>query len=103
MKTKLSFLLILTLSVAVGCGPSTTSERVQAPSVAQDIKAGLSSMASSGQKDSGLVIVKNKIEQLKQEDAALGSTIATEFAGLESAKSAKDVKKFAQSIIDKLP
>lgn len=100
MKKLLSLLLI---SVALtGCGPSTSSVPVTPPPTVEEIKQGLKSIAETGQLDSGIVFVEQKIDELKTQDAAKAEAIAPIFQSLKTAKSPADAKKHAKAILEQL-
>lgn len=98
---KLLFVVAL-YAPLIGCGPSTSSVPVTPPPVVEEIKMGLKSISETGELDSGMVLVEEKIDRLKEDDPAKAGEIAEIFAKLKTAKSPSEAKKLAKSIIDKL-
>lgn len=94
--------MLLVVTLLVGCGRSTKSERVEVPPTVEQIRASLQPYADSGQLDSGVVSLHDQIEALKADDPAKASTLESDLAELEGMKTPDKVKAKAQEMLGKL-
>jgi hypothetical protein len=96
---------ILAVAVAViGCS-GETAVKVQAPAAPTGTaaaKAVLQEIAQSGQLGSGVMQLREGLEQLKQTDAAKGDALLADLKELEATSDPEQVKAKAQAMADKL-
>jgi hypothetical protein len=97
--------LILVVAVAmVGC-EGEKAVKVQpsvAPTGTAAAKAVLQEIAQSGQLGSGVMQLREGLEQLKQTDAAKGDALLADLKELEATSDPEQVKAKAQAMADKL-
>jgi len=94
---------VLATAVAlVGCGPSTTKIPVKPPAPQEQIKGVLQGLAKTGEKTSGLMVVREQLEEMKKTDAAKADALLKDLNDLEAAKDAAAVKAQAQKMLEKL-
>lgn len=96
--------LLLLGSVAfLGCGTATdTTQKVTPPSATSQIKSTLETYAQSGELDSGMMVVEEEAEKLKESDPAKAETL---IKGIEELKSLNDpakIKAKAKELADSL-
>lgn len=101
---RLTVLFLLLGSVAVlGCGTARdTSEKVTPPSPTSQIKSTLESYAQSGQLDSGIMIVEEQAEKLKETDPAKAETVLKGVKELQAIKDPAKIKAKAKELADSL-
>lgn len=99
-----SFVAVCLLGVAlsVGCTSGTESVPVQEPAATDVIKSSLNHLAETGEIDSGIMVLEENIEKLKESDPAKGSELSADFAKLKSAGSPAAVKSQASAMLQKL-
>ncbi|PQO36734.1 hypothetical protein C5Y96_06060 [Blastopirellula marina] len=90
------------MTFCLGCGPSTPSTSVEVPKPTAMIKSTLEGYASSGELDSGIMILDEEIAKLKESDSALATSLEQDLAKLKSASGKSAVKKQAESMLEKL-
>jgi len=85
----------------VGCG----GQKVQpsaAPPTAAAAKVVLQDVVQTGQLNSGMMQVREVVQQIKQTDAAKGDALLSELDALEKATDPETIKAKAKSLADKL-
>jgi uncharacterized lipoprotein YajG len=92
--------LVLALLVLTGCGSGETVQAVTPP--ANRAASILESVAKTGVRDSGLVIVREELEKMKATDAAKAEALLNDLAQLEQARDAGSIKAKAKAMADKL-
>jgi len=102
------FLLVLTLVLAplaiLGCDSATTSTPstpVEEPGATSQITSGLQGVAETGEIDSGVMMVREQLEELKQTDAAKAEELLKDLDELESL-SGEAAKTKAKEMLEKL-
>ena len=98
--SRFAMIAALLLPVAVGCGPSVESVPVQTKSAADDIKAGLQEIASSGQVSSSVEDLRTASGKL--EDAAKKEALQKGLDELAGMSDPAKVKAKAQELINGL-
>lgn len=99
-----SFVAVCVLGVAlsVGCTSGTESVPVPEPAATDAIKSGLNHLAETGEIDSGIMVLEENIEKLKESDPAKASELSTDLTKLKSAGSPAAVKSQASAMLQKL-
>ena len=98
----ISLLLALFVLASLGCGGvDTPSVQVQAPGLEQ-VKPVLESVAQTGTMDSGMIIVREELEKLKQTDAAKAEGLLKGLAELEAARDPATIKAKAKALASQL-
>jgi len=93
-------MLAAVLAVA-GCGGGPKPIQVQPPAAA-NAKATLQEVAQTGQLGSGMMQVRENLQQIKQTDAAKGNELLSELDALEKATDPETIKAKAKAMADKL-
>lgn len=94
---------LFTILAVVGCGgEKKTSVKPPVSPAATTAKAALQEIAQSGERGSGMMTLRESLEQLKQTDAAKGSALLSDLNALEKATDAAAVKAQAKAMADKL-
>lgn len=92
--------VVLALLVLTGCGSGETVQAVAPPT--NRAASILESVAKTGVRDSGLVIVREELEKMKATDATKAEALLNDFAQLEKARDAASVKAKAKEMAAKL-
>ncbi|GAB6185536.1 hypothetical protein [Thermopirellula anaerolimosa] len=93
----------LLLTALIGCGPSTPSTKVEAPDPNQEVRSALQQVADTGVVDSGLMVVRERLEAMKETDAAKAQTLLQDLSQLESMTgNPNQAKAKAQEMLGKL-
>ncbi|MGQ9821332.1 MAG: hypothetical protein ACUVQK_05680 [Thermogutta sp.] len=100
MRLMFSFALLLPM---LGCGQQTPSQSVQPPDPNQEIRSALQQVADSGVVDSGLMVVRERLEAMQKTDAAKAQTLLQDLSQLESMTgNPNQAKAKAQEMLGKL-
>lgn len=94
-------LMLLFVVCLVGCGPSETTTRVEETPAQDQIEMGLKAVADTGMIDSGVELVREKLEEMKQTDAAKAEELLKDLDELQKL-SGDAAKKKATEMIGKL-
>ena len=101
----MNFARIMTLLVAltlIGCGgPTETTKKVTPPSAQEQIKMALQNVVDSGEIDSGLMTVRDKLAEMKATDAAKAEELLKDLDELEKT-SGEAAKTKATEMLGKL-
>ncbi|GAB4136489.1 MAG: hypothetical protein Kow0040_22550 [Thermogutta sp.] len=93
----------LLLTALIGCGPSTPSTKVETPDPNQEVRSALQQVADTGVVDSGLMVVRERLEAMKETDAAKAQTLLQDLSQLESMTgNPNQAKAKAQEMLGKL-
>lgn len=97
-----AFLFVLAI---VGCGgeqkPIDVTPPPQTPA-AQNAKISLEEIAATGQMGSGMMLLRENIEEIKRTDEAKGGPLLSDLDALEKTTDAAAVKAKAKAMADKL-
>lgn len=89
--------------VLSGCGSGTPSTRVEEPPAQDQIRSALEHVANTGVVDSGLMLVREKLEEMKSSDAAKAEALLKDLAQLEKmGNQPAQAKAKAQEMLGKL-
>lgn len=98
-------LVMLSVLALVGCGggdkPVNVTPPAQVPA-AQNAKITLQEIASTGQMGSGMMLLRENIEEIKKTDEAKGGPLLTELDALEKETNVEQIKAKAKAMADKL-
>lgn len=94
-------IMLLLVACLVGCGPSETTQKVEQPAAQDQIKTTLQNVADTGEVDSGLMVVRDGLEEMKATDAAKAEELLKDLDELEQS-SGEDAKTKAQAMLGKL-
>lgn len=101
----LRIVAVLFVLALVGCGsepqPIAVTPPAQTPA-AQNAKTMLQEIADTGERGSGMEMLRQNLEQIKQGDEAKGSGLLSELDALEKASDTAAVKAKAKAMADKL-
>ncbi len=75
---------LLLTTVFMGCGQSTPATKVQPPDPNQEIRSALQQVAETGVVDSGLMVVRERLETMRETDAAKAQALLQDLSQLES-------------------
>lgn len=78
------FITGLLFTVLIGCGQSTPATKVEPPDPNQEIRSALQQVADSGVVDSGLIVVRERLEAMRQTDAAKAQALLQDLSQLEA-------------------
>ena len=95
-------LMLLLVVCLIGCGPSETTKKVEPPAAQDQIKMALQNVAETGEIDSGLMVVSDKLEEMKATDAAKAEELLKDLADLEKS-SGEAAKKKATEMVAATP
>jgi hypothetical protein len=95
-------LLVLGMVALLGCGPQETTEKVEALSSQSQVKAALETLAETGQMDSGVMLIQEQLEAMKETDSAKATELLADLEALMPLKDPAEIKAKAQAMIDKL-
>ncbi|MEN6495028.1 MAG: hypothetical protein ABFD16_12185 [Thermoguttaceae bacterium] len=93
-------LVVLGLSVVLGCGSGERVQSVEPPK--NQSKTVLESVAQTGILNSGIMVVKEELEQMKATDAAKAEGLLKDLDQLEKMKGAAQIKTKAKEMAAKL-
>ncbi len=103
MKALQSWLGAVLVLFLVGCSNGTPSQSVAPPDPNQEIRSALQQLAETGTIDSGLMVVRERLEAMRETDAAKAQTLLQDLSQLESmAGNPGQAKAKAQEMIKKL-
>ncbi len=97
------FLLVLLVVCLAGCGSGETTMSVEEAPAEDQIRSALQSVADTGMVDSGLMVVREKLEEMKETDAAKAEALLKDLDQLESLRrNPAQARAKAQEMIQKL-
>ncbi len=96
------FAVLAMVAVMTGCGSSGTSVRVKPPAAQEQVKAGLQDLAKAGEITSGVMIIRQQLEEMKKTDSAKAEGLLKDLTELESLKGSAANKAQAHEILSKL-
>ncbi|NMC21257.1 MAG: hypothetical protein GYA33_12660 [Thermogutta sp.] len=97
------FVSALLLTVFLGCGSGTPSANVQPPDPQQEIRSVLQQVAETGVLDSGLMLVRERLEAMRETDPAKAQALLQDLSQLESMTgNPNQAKAKAQEMLGKL-
>lgn len=95
--------LVLAFAQITGCSSATPSKSVQPPSAQEEIRGALQHVAQTGEVDSSLMVVREKLEELKKTDAAKAESLLQDLNQLEKmVGQPQQAKAKAQEMLNKL-
>lgn len=94
-------IMLLVALTLVGCGPAERTKKVQPPSAQEEITMCLQHVADTGEIDSGLMVVRDKLAEMKATDAAKAEELLKDLDELEKT-SGDAAKKKASEMLGKL-
>jgi len=94
-------LLLAILGFSLGCGSGV---KVEPPTMTplDEVKATLQDVVNSGELGSGVDQLAERIEALRETDAAKADKVAAGLDELMSSRTPRDIKKHAQKMLDEL-
>ncbi len=96
-------LALLSVLAIVGCGSGENATPVEPPTADSQIKSSLEYVAESGQVDSGIMLVREQLEELKETDAAKADALLKDLDELETMAGNPDgAKAKASEMLKKL-
>ncbi len=100
--------IALTLCLFAGCGGGSVSDHglptgTQVPTATQTVRGWVEDVAKSGELNSGVSIIPEQIEAMKNEGVANTDEIRKAFDELAAASGASAVKTKANALLNKLP
>lgn len=97
----LQILALLFAAATFGCGgEGATSVEVEAPNA--QIQAALADVAESGQIDSGIMLVREQLEMMRETEAAKADDLLKDLDALEGMSSPGSIKAKAKEMLSKL-
>jgi hypothetical protein len=98
-------MLVISVLALVGCGGGDKPIDVTPPTAtpaAQNAKLTLEEIATTGQMGSGMMLLRENIEEIKRTDEAKGAPLLSELDALEKETDAAAIKAKAKAMADKL-